>query len=244
MASRHDNDLLPISFGGIVAFGVAAALVPLRAHTDNTNIALVLAVVVIAAAVAGGSWAGVVSALVAAISFDYYFTQPYQSLKMTDSNDVVTTVLLLVVGLVVGQAAARARRAMGRRRRNVRELRRIPRIAELAASGEAPDDLTLEIGAELIDALSLRACTFEWPPFTHDLPVMGRGGQVEHTREVWIDDGYELPTEGVALEVTAGPDTIGRFVLTPRPGVGVPLEQRLIAIALASQLAVVLARAG
>ena len=41
---------------------------------------------VLLGAVTGGRGAGVVSALVAAISFDFFHTRPYGSLKITDGN--------------------------------------------------------------------------------------------------------------------------------------------------------------
>jgi K+-sensing histidine kinase KdpD len=59
---------------------VAVALVPLRADVLNTNLALVLVVAVLGAAVTGGRIAGVVGALSAALSYDLFLTVPYGSL--------------------------------------------------------------------------------------------------------------------------------------------------------------------
>ena len=46
----------------------------------------------------------------------------------------------------------------------------------------------------------------------------------------------ELPREGAELPVLARGQQIGRFVLEPNEGVGVSLEQRLVAVAIADQV--------
>ncbi len=50
------------------------------------------------------------AALVAALAFDYFLTRPYGSFRITGHADLVTGILLLVVGLAVGELAARGRR--------------------------------------------------------------------------------------------------------------------------------------
>jgi hypothetical protein len=54
---------------------------------------------------------------------------------------------------------------------------------------------------------------------------------------------FALPTEGVELVVVGGGRQLGRFVLTPRPDVGVSLDRRVVAVALADQLGAALSPA-
>ena len=56
----------------VVAVGVVGALIPLRDHVRNTNLALVLVLVVLGAAVLGGRLVGVVVGIVIAIAFDFF----------------------------------------------------------------------------------------------------------------------------------------------------------------------------
>ena len=51
--------------------------------------------------------------------------------------------------------------------------------------------------------------------------------------------GFELPADGVELPVLARGQHIGRFVLVPTPGQAVSLEERLVAVAIADQVAAV-----
>ena len=236
----RDRSLLAVSLGGMVALVVAGLLVPFRTAIDNANVALVLAVVVVAAAGWGGRLAGGTTALLAAVAFDVFHTRPYGSLKVANGDDLLAGVLLLVVGLVAGELAERLH-ATRRRRSQLSELQRLRRISERASSGDTTEDLTLQVGAELLECLSLRDAWYEPAPFLGELPRLEPDGSLSSRTYRWAAGGFELPRDGVAIPVWAGGRLLGRFVLAPTPGVGVAVERRLVAIALVDQLAVVLA---
>jgi hypothetical protein len=230
------------ALGSLSSLFAAALLVGVRGEVANANVALVLVVCVLLGAVIGGRAAGVTAALVAAASFDFFHTRPYNSLKMTDSNDIITTLLLLVVGLGVGEIAIRWRRARAMRDDDRHQLRRLDRITGLFAHGEHVEDLVLEITAELIETLGLQDCYFERPPYLASLLRLERIGTVT-TRVHWYTrDGFELPRDGAELPVEGGGEALGRFVLVPTAGIGVSSGRRLIAIALADQLGAALTR--
>jgi len=76
-------------------------------------------------------------------------------------------------------------------------------------------------------------------PSTH--PVMGHNGIVEGERVpsgVWANG--ELPPQGVELPLVTAGKTVGRLVLHPTPGAGGSFGQRIVAVALADQLALAL----
>ena len=98
------------ALGSMAVVAIAGVLVPLRSTIDNTNVALVLVLVVVAAASFGGRVAGVTTSVVAALSFNFFHTQPYYSLRISDRFDIITTVLLVVVGLAVGEIAVLSHR--------------------------------------------------------------------------------------------------------------------------------------
>jgi hypothetical protein len=216
--------------------------VGVRGDIQNANVALVLVLFVLLGAVTGGRGAGVTSAVVAAIAFDFFHTKPYNSLKISDGNDVLTTVLLLVVGMAIGEIAVRSQRVHAQRDDEQQQLRRMQRIAGMAAGGEGIDDLLLAVTAELIETLDLRNCWFERPPFPAGLPRVERTGVVESNEHRYANGEFELPREGAALPVVAGGRTLGRFVLVPTPGVGISKDRRLSAVALADQVGAALAR--
>jgi hypothetical protein len=224
------------------ALFTAAALVGARGDIQNANVALVLVLFVLLGAVTGGRASAVISAFVAAVAFDFFHTKPYGSLKISDGNDVLTTVLLLAVGLAVGEIAIRAQRSHAQHEDEQRQLRRLHRIAGLAAGGEGADDLLLAVTAELIETLELRNAWFERPPFLAGLPSLERSGVVQASEHRYAKGEFELPREGVVLPVVGAGRTVGRFVLIPTPGLGVSKERRLSAIALADQVGAAMAR--
>jgi len=234
---------LGTAVGAIGSVGIAAGLVGVRDHFAQVNVALILVLFILIGAVIGGRRAGVVSALMAAVSFDFFHTTPYNSLKIDNGDDIVTTVLLLVVGVTIGEIVVRADRIRGAIGSHRNELTRVHRVARLAAEGEAFEDLVAAVAAELIETFHLQRCWFEAPPFVGTYATLEPTGTLTgNGMSHYTRDGFELPRDGVALPVIVGDRTIGRFVLIPTAGVGVALDRRMIAIALADQLSIVLAR--
>ncbi len=133
------------SLRALLAVGVSvlavAALVPLRDHVRNTNLALVLVIVVLAAAAIGGRLVGVVVGIAVAIAFDFFLTEPFESFAIARPDDVQTTVLLAAVGLIGGELVERARRSEAEADARRREVEQFQRRAELAAWGEPPGRL-------------------------------------------------------------------------------------------------------
>src|SRR5262245_43916721 len=80
-----------IAVGVLGSIGVAGAMVGVRGEIANADVALILMVCVLAGAVIGGRVAGVLSALAAAMSFDFFHTKPYATLKIANKDDVITT---------------------------------------------------------------------------------------------------------------------------------------------------------
>ena len=220
---------------------VAAALVGVRGEIANVNVALVLVLVVLGAAALGGRVAGAVSGLVAATAFDFFHTRPYGLLKITRPNDLVTTLLVLVVGLVAGEVAERSSRFKAGLHEERRHVRRLYRVGKLATSaGEDDRDLVMIVTAELIETLGLRDCFFEHPPFLSELPHLDADGTISGSQD-YPHGGLELPGEGVDLRVVGRAGAIGRFVLVPRPEIRVSSERLLVSVALAQELGLALA---
>lgn len=230
-----------VALGGLGSIGAAAALVGVRSHVSSANVALVLVVFVLVGALVGGRVAGASSAVIAAMSFDFFHTRPYGSLKIANGNDIQTTLILLGIGVVVGEMGAWARRGRTAMKDDRREIRRLHRVAEMAARGESVADVTLSVTAEIASALTLTDCHFVPSPGPRLLPQLGRDGRITGRRPVATRGGVELPAAGIELGVMGRGKELGHFVLTPAPGEVVSLERRLIAVALADQLGQVLA---
>jgi len=231
---------LGIAVGGLGSVMVAGALVSVRDHFATENVALVLVLVVVVGAVIGGRRAGVVSAFIAALSLDFFHTEPYNSLKVSHAEDVTAMALLLAVALVVAEIVVRADRIRAATRIQREEISRLHRMAQFAASHESVGDVVSALCAELITTLRLQDCRYEPAPFSSELLAIEANGVVRTPLHRYTREGFELPRQPLALPVVAGGRTVGRFVVTPTPGAGVSMDRRLVAVALADQLGVVL----
>jgi hypothetical protein len=230
--------MLTGSFGPII---VAGFLVPIREHIDSANAALIFVVLVVVAAAVGGRWAGVIAAVTSALTFDFFFTHPYDTLRMNRLREVVTTALLLVVGFVVGEVVAWAHRRHRAAERGREEVERLHRVAEQVVSGAEPTAVLQSVRSELAGLLSLRGCDFEEPPFGAPLPRLERNGAIAMTHHRFVRGELALPAEGLEIPVLGNGRQLGRLVLTPEPRVGVSIEERVVAIALSDQLGAALA---
>jgi hypothetical protein len=223
--------------GPVVA---ATLLVPLRAEIRTSNVSLVLVVVVVVAAVLGGRMGGAVAALVSMAAFDFFFTRPYDSFTINSRDDVETAVLLLIVGLIVGEVVVRARRSRVVAQESRAEVVRVRRLSELAAGGEPAGRLIGIVQGELVSLLPVRECRFEPLPFRHAVPELTHEG----VRIPGSEDAIGGSDGTVALPVFGDGRAVGRFVLqleTGSTGIEVPPEDRALAVALADQLGTVLA---
>jgi hypothetical protein len=215
---------------------IALLLIPGRSHLTTADDALILVVVTVAVASSGRRGPAAVAALMSAASFDFFLTRPYESFLISRQADVTTEVLFVVVGLLVGELAARGRRHRRDAAEGRHELTRIHDMAERIAGGEEPDFVLMAVAAELRDLLSLQDCRF-----VRD-PPSGKGAWIEADGTVrlnplrWPTAVVGLPTKQVELPVRGGGRVLGTFILTPTPATPITQERCVVAVALADQL--------
>jgi hypothetical protein len=236
-----------IAFGTALVLPVAAAslLLIVRDRIDNRNVALALVVPVVVVALQGRRLSTLVSALSAAVWFDFFYTRPYHSFSIRSSDDVLTAAILLAVGIAVGELAIR-----GQHHRTVAiqkgdEIAMIHSIAELVAEGEPAEFVVIAVARELCELLGARDVRFEAAPLVPDpkpIAEIERAGTVRIGQLNWGAGSMGLPGPTEIL-VASGGRVWGRFVLTPTPGLTVPLERRIVAVALADQVGAALATA-
>jgi hypothetical protein len=220
---------------------VSLALVPFRDQIRTSNVSLVLVLVVLGAAILGGRATGAAAALVSMAAFDFFFTHPYGSFTIDSRDDGETAVLLLIVGVVVGELVVRARRSADVARASRAEVVRVRRLSELAAGGESRGRLIGIVQGEIVSLLPVRQCRFEPWPTPKDLPELTHNGVLSPGGDL---ASPPAPPERVALPVYGAGRAVGRFVIdleAGTSGITVPPEDRALAVALADQLGTVLA---
>jgi K+-sensing histidine kinase KdpD len=105
----NEESLFYSSAGPLAAILLGGALVPLRGLTPASNLSFAFIALTIVVAELGGRWAALATALVSALSLDFFLTQPYLRLSIEDKHDVIAFVGLAVCGLIAASLAAQRR---------------------------------------------------------------------------------------------------------------------------------------
>jgi K+-sensing histidine kinase KdpD len=227
----------------LVACGVLALF---RDSVANTNAALGLVLLVVAAASTGVRVAGIVAALSSAAGFDYFLTEPYNTFSISDRADIETAVLLLLVGTAVTEVALWGRREQARASREQGYLDGVLGTASTVAAGRSsPADLIDLVCRQIVDILQIDGCRFD--PGTHSgLPTLDPTGTVtRHGHSIKVSR-QGLPTDSmITLMVRSGGVTYGQLLLTAATRVVRPSREQLrVAVTLADQVGAALANTG
>jgi K+-sensing histidine kinase KdpD len=223
----------------VVAVPVVAgfALLPLRDHARNTNIALVLALVTVGISVLGGLAPGAVAGLATALTYNALFTRPYWSLRIDDADDIETVVLLMLIGAAAGALVSWGRRQQREAARQEVSARRLRRQAELASGSETTGRLLQQAREELCDLLDVRTCLYEPGPPGGDVALFTHTGIT-----VPADSASTRPW--VALPVRRSGRIAGHFLIEIPAQMSGPTaftaERRQSALALADHVGVAL----
>lgn len=225
---------LVAAVGALLVFFVAIALTALPGGRPTASVTvLVLVAVVVGVGGAGGRMAGVAAAVMAALSFNFFHTEPYLSLRIHGTADLVTFGLLAAVGVMAGSLAGRAAKARGTSTERREGIVAIHRVAELAASGAGEHLLRSAVERTILAELDLSAIEWRTGEVPGSVPRVGRRGTLDLPHYRYTGHGFEVPDEGLALAVLRGGAELGWFHLFGRPGVGVTKEQLLVAVTLA-----------
>lgn len=237
MTRWMSRDRLAIGAALCAPLAAVAILLPFRASWPDTNVALLLVVVVVGVASIGSRVAGGIAAVWAALWFDFFFTLPYERFTIRNSSDITTAGLLLLVGLAVSQLAARARRLKVIAITDEGYLALIHETAALAQATRSPDAVAGHVREQLISLLDLEGSRFEYGSLLGHPPRLEPDGTVVtgHGRRDVAQPG--LPAEEIELRTFgSNGEYYGRFMLKSRPGSNPSRQARLVAVTLADQV--------
>jgi K+-sensing histidine kinase KdpD len=238
-----DSEVIGGSLGVITAICVAGLLGAVRGEVSRANACLLLVLVIIAAAAIGGRWAGGATALASAMGFDFFLTQPYGSLAIKSSDDIVTTILLFVAGVTVGQFANARWRDRRASRAGTDEVSALYRVAGQTAEGTDLVPLLTSVQREVTELLHLDKCRYEVDPSERALPAMDATGRID-APYIHLEDGFALPAGGFTIPVRADGRSFGGLVCSPsQPARGISIDRRRTALVLADHLGLALLHA-
>jgi hypothetical protein len=224
-----------------VPVAATAVLVPFRESVSSANLALVLVVAVVAIAATGNRLAAATGAVVTALSYDVFLTQPYGSPTIAEPTELLTALLLLVVGVVVGfiSSWARHQRAVAVDRTD--DLGLVYHVIDQIAGGASTESLLALGEREIGQLLGAAAVHFEREPHGTDGSV-DRIGEVRVGDLVWPVADVGLPGGTLAIPLQSGGLPLGVFVVHSRSTHRVATWELVMAVMIADLIASAMAR--
>ncbi|MEO8757521.1 MAG: sensor histidine kinase KdpD [Devosia sp.] len=239
----------------IIAFSLGVGLV-LQPVVSDANLDLVFLTGVVAVAVRFGLWPSIYASILAAVGYNFFFTQPYLNFAIDDPRNVLAVVFFTIVAIVVSNVAARAQVqavAALARARTTESLYAFSR--KLAGVGTLDD--VLWVTAYQI-ALMLKASVVLLLPQNGNLEVMA-GYPPEDTLEPadvaaakWAWENHRPAGRGsdtltgakwLFLPMTTGRGQVGMIGLASKqPGLNLTPDQRRLLEALIDQGALAVER--
>ncbi|HET9520169.1 MAG TPA: ATP-binding protein [Candidatus Limnocylindrales bacterium] len=179
----------PGRIGARLAIGVLAVVIAtigvsfVEGVSDVSNASSIYLVAVVLTAVAAGTAGAIVAAVASIAIYDFFFTNPRHTLIVADPGELLSLVVLLFVGVTVGQLAAlqrnRAEVALARER-EARALFQVTRA--LATRGSTDEVLPVIAAALVVDAGMDRVWFALGPDDPRERVVASSGGGAAPSR--------------------------------------------------------------
>ncbi|MEH6873435.1 MAG: DUF4118 domain-containing protein, partial [Candidatus Competibacter sp.] len=135
----------------LVSLAVTFAAMPLLPYLDHANIVMLFLLAVVGVAAWYGRGPAMLVAILNVLSFNFVFVPPYFAFAFDTLQSILTFVVMLIVGLIVGQLTARFRhqaQIAGAREERARFLYEMAR--EL--SGALAVEQVIEISERCVEA--------------------------------------------------------------------------------------------
>ena len=239
------------------ALGLSAAATALAAPLSQTfdlaNIVMLFLLGVVGAALLFGRGPAVLAAVVNVLAFDFFFVPPRMSFAVADAQYLFTFIVMLIVGLAVGQLTARLRFQARFATQGEEQARRLFEMARELSAALAPEQVA-EIGEQFVAGTARAKCTVLTLDEDETLrpAVTGAGPEVDMAIARWCVDHAEpagtgtdtLPSAGkLYLPLKAPVRTRGVLVVEPNDaGLLMVPEQRRLLETCAALIAIALER--
>ena len=134
--------------GALGSMALAIVLIPLRTVVAASNLAFAFMAFTIVVAELGGRGPALVTALVAAMSLNFFLTEPYLTLAISKTDDVIAFFALAGCGLIAAAFGRRRERLSEVAGRADQELASLSRFVERARSGRSIESQLQDLRTE------------------------------------------------------------------------------------------------
>jgi two-component system, OmpR family, sensor histidine kinase KdpD len=142
---------------GLLATAAASLLALPASELGPASDVAVFMLAVTIAAVTGGLWGGVLSAVLASVVLPIV-ELPDNALRFDEPRDVVAAVVFLAIAVVVGLVVGSAADEQARAARREREARLLAHLSATLLSGDVPDRVLDDFVQLLLEPLGLATC--------------------------------------------------------------------------------------
>ena len=142
---RADDIRVWMVTGALGSMALAIALIPLRTVVAASNLAFVFMAFTIIVAELGGRGAALITALISAMSLNFFLTEPYLTLAISKTDDVVAFIALAACGLIAAAFGRRRERLSDLAGRADHEMATLARFAERSRSGRPLEGLLQDL---------------------------------------------------------------------------------------------------
>jgi K+-sensing histidine kinase KdpD len=225
----------------LLPFATCAVLSAFRDQVAASTSVLTLVLWVVGAAATGDRLAGLLAAVSSGAWFDFFLTEPFNRFAISKHDDVVATVLLVLISIGVTEIALWGHRQHVRASRRSGYLEGVLGTAQAVAEGDVPSYVLVDVVArQIAEVLNADSCRFVPGPVQEGrIAVLDHDGTITRDGHTVDVDRVGLPSdEYVAILVREGTHVVGHYLLTAATNVTYPSrEQRRVAVLLADQVA-------
>ena len=216
--------------GFVASLVLGMLLRPLRSSAGLENVVVVYVIVVALTAAVGGRAAGLASSLSAALAYTWFFTTPYETLRIDSAEQVATVVLLFVAGLLASLGGRVTRRARVEAREEADVLTVLNAVNLAAARGGIKADVVAVEGLrDLLDARAVQVVR-EGPEGDlvvaqagrtdadldlDGLPHLDEEGRIPAGHRRAVGGTLVLPAQGAVVDLVRRDRRVGSLVIVP-----------------------------
>ncbi|HEX7213389.1 MAG TPA: DUF4118 domain-containing protein [Methylomirabilota bacterium] len=146
--NRVDDVRVWMGMGALGSMALAVILIPLRSVVAASNLAFVFMAFTIVVAELGGRSPALITALISAMSLNFFLTEPYLTLAISKSDDLVAFFALAGCGLIAGAFGRRREHLSAAAGRAERELTLLSRFVDRAKAGRKVQGLLDDLRAD------------------------------------------------------------------------------------------------
>ena len=232
---------------------------PMFPHFERANLIMVYLVGVVAVASRWGRGPSILAAILSVAAFDFLFVPPYFTFAVSDTQYIVTFVVMLAVALVISGLTVRIKEQADVARSRERRTALLYSLSRELASTRSLDEMIAAVGRRVVEIFGGRAAIFlagedgrialrgdaAPPPFAQDAR--------EQAAAQWVHEHSEAAGRGTAtlggaqalhLPLVGSRGPVGVLAVAFEPGARPPgVDETQLLETIASQVALALERA-